>query len=82
MPDALLAAGCLPAACARLRVRSFSAVRVCAELSRVERATRQPLAADCAVQRAPAQYAGPNAQLLGNSQRLNGYNQLEEECGK
>ena len=22
------------------------------------------------------------AQLLGNSQRLNGYNQLEEECGK
>ena len=22
------------------------------------------------------------SQLLGNSQRLNGYNQLEEECGK
>ena len=22
------------------------------------------------------------AQLLGSSQRLNGYNQLEEECGK
>ena len=22
------------------------------------------------------------AQLLGNSQRLSGYNQLEEECGK